>query len=361
MNVGLRYEYSPWLNGYKGQLGTFDPTKTRPIIVEGSGTQIDLSSQLVAPVAYQYFGQYMQTTSQAGLPYSVTYTDRTQFAPRIGFSWRPMGETTVVRGGFGMFYEPEGTSGRVNHNILPYLLSESVNQTAGVIPTRTLANFFLGSQLGSSTSNPVMSPTLTHLKVGYNEHYSFGVQQQFGPKTVFEIYYVGNHGVHLQATNDFNDPTPAAGSVQSRRPYQPWGTITMQSQDLGTTYQSLQTKLEHRAGHGLTGLVSYTWSKFLQFNQSPALGGNYGYERTYSPFNTPQNLAMSGTYELPFGHGRKYLATSNRAVDSLLGGWQVQTIIVLRSGLPYTPVVGSDVANTGVGFATAENPTQRAV
>jgi hypothetical protein len=349
VNVGLRYEYSPWLNGYKGQLGTFDPTQSKPIIVEGTGTQPDLSGQLVAPIAYQYFGQYIQTTSQAGLPYSVTYTDRTQFAPRIGFSWRPIGESTVIRGGFGMFYEPEGTSGRVNHNSLPYLLSETINQTAGIMPTRTLANFFLGSQLGSSTSNPSMSPTLTHLKMGYNEHYSFGIQQQFSPKTVFEMYYVGNHGVHLQSTNDFNDPTPAAGSVQARRPYQPWGTITMQSQDLGTTYQSLQTKLEHRAGNGLTGLISYTWSKFLQFNQSPALGGNYGYERTYSPFNTPQNLAMSGTYQIPVGRGRKFLATSSRPVDILLGGWQLQTIIVLRSGLPYTPVVGSDVANTGVG------------
>jgi Carboxypeptidase regulatory-like domain len=349
VNVGLRYEYSPWLNGYKGQLGTFDPTQAKPIIIEGNGTQPDLTSQLVAPIAYQYFGQYMQTTSQAGLPYSVTYTDRTQFAPRVGFSWRPIGESTVIRGGFGMFYEPEGTSGRVNHNILPYLLSETVNQTAGIMPTRTLANFFLGSQLGSSTSNPVMSPTGTHMKVGYNEHYSFGIQQQFTPKTVFEIYYVGNHGVHLQSTDDFNDPTPAAGAVQARRPYQPWGTITMQAQDLGTTYQSLQTKIEHRAGHGLTGLVSYTFSKFLQSNEAPALGGNSGYEKTYSPFDTPQNLAMSGTYELPFGHHRKYLATSPGVVDAVLGGWQLQTIIVLRSGLPFTPVVGSDVANTGVG------------
>jgi hypothetical protein len=298
VNIGLRYEYSPWLNGYKGQLGTFDPTQAKPLIVEGHGTTIDLSGQLVAPIAYQYFGQYMQTTDQAHLPYSVTYTDRTQFAPRFGFSWHPY-ESTVVRGGFGMFYEPEGTSGRVNHNMLPYLLSETVNQTSGVVPTRTLANYFLGTQLGSSTTNPSMSPTPTHLKVGYNEHYSFGIQQQFSAKTVFEMYYVGNDGVHLQSSNDFNDPQPAAPgttSVQSRRPYQPWGTITMQSQDLTTTYQSLQAKIEHRAGHGLTGLMSYTWSKFLQFNQAPALGGNSGYERTYSPFDTPQNLAMSGTY-----------------------------------------------------------------
>jgi len=349
VNIGLRYEYSPWLNGYKGQLGTFDPTQSKPIIVESNTSQVDLTSQYAAPAAYQFFGQYIQTSSQAGLPYSITYTDRTQFGPRVGFAWQPFGSGTVVRGGFGIFFEPEGTSGRVNRNILPFLLSETVNQTANVVPNRTIANFFLGAPLGSALANPSILPTLTHLKVGRNEHYSFGVQQQLSPKTVFDMNYVGNLGLHLQGTDDFNDPSPAAGAVQARRPYQPWGTITFESQDLGTTYQALQTKLEHRAGNGITGLIAYTWSKFMQSNQSPALGGNIGYERTYSPFNTPQNLAMSGSYALPVGRGRKYMANSNHFVDAVLGGWQIQTIIVLRSGTPYTPVVSSDVANTGVG------------
>jgi hypothetical protein len=348
VNVGLRYEYSPWLNGYKGQLGTFDPTQSKPIIVEGNTNQVDLTSQYAAPAAYQFFGQYIQTSSQSGLPYSITYTDRTQFGPRIGFAWRPLGNDTVIRGGFGIFYEPEGTGGRVNRNILPFLLSETVNQTQNVVPTRTTANFFLGSQLGSALANPAILPTLTHLKVGSNQHYSFGVQQQLSPKTVFDIAYVGNHGLHLQGTDDFNDPTPATGAVQARRPYQPWGTITYQSQDVGTTYQSLQSKVEHRAGNGLTGLISYTWSKFMQSNQAPALGGNSGYERTYSPFNTPQNLAISGTYVLPVGRGKKYMGNGNRFADTVLGGWQVQTIIVLRSGTPYTPIVSTDRANTGV-------------
>jgi hypothetical protein len=154
--------------------------------------------------------------------------------------------------------------------------------------------------------------------------------------------------LHLQSTDDFNDPTPATGAVQPRRPYQPWGTITFQSQDLGTTYQALQAKLERRVSDGITGLISYTWSKFMQSNQSPPLGGNTGYERTYSQFNTPQNLAMSGSYALPVGRGKKYMANSSRFVDAALGGWQLQTIIVLRSGTPYTPVVSTDVANTGV-------------
>jgi hypothetical protein len=348
VNIGLRYEYSPWLNGYKGQLGTFDPTRAKPIIVEGNTSQVDLTSQYAAPAAYQFFGQYIQTSSQAGLPYSITYTDRTQFAPRVGFAWQPLGPDTVIRGGFGIFYEPEGTSGRVNRNILPFLLLETVNQTQNVNPNRTTANFFLGSPLGSALANPSILPTLTHLKMGQNQHYSLSVQQQLSPKTVFDIAYVGNHGLHLQATNDFNDPTPALGGVQGRRPYQPWGTITFQSQDLGTTYQALQTKLERRVSDGITGLISYTWSKFMQSNQSPALGGNTGYERTYSQFNTPQNLAMSGSYVLPVGRGRKYMANSSHFVDAVLGGWQVQTIIVLRSGTPYTPVVSTDVANTGV-------------
>ena len=348
VNVGLRYEYSPWLNGYKGQLGTFDPTKTKPIIVEGNTSQVDLTSQYAAPAAYQFFGQYIQTSSQAGLPYSITYTDRTQFGPRVGFSWQPL-NGTVVRGGYGIFFEPEGTSGRVNRNILPFLLAETVNQTTNVVPNRTTANFFLGSQLGSALANPAINPTLTHLKVGRNEHYSFGIQQQLSPKTLFEMAYVGNLGLHLQSTDDFNDPTPAVGAVQARRPYQPWGAIAFQSQDLGTTYQSMQSKLERRLGNGFTGLISYTWSKFMQSNQSPALGGNTGYERTYSPFNTPQNVAISGSYALPVGRGQKYMANSNGFLDATLGGWQVQTIIVLRSGTPYTPVVASDVANTGVG------------
>jgi hypothetical protein len=360
LNIGLRYEYNPWLTGYLGQLGTFDPTQSKPIIVASHNSQVNTSSQFAAPAAMQFFGQYVQTTATAGLPYNVTYTDKLQFGPRIGFSWQPIPKT-VIRGGFGMYYEPEGTSGRVNRNILPFLLSETVNQSSGIVPTRTTGNFFLGSQLGSALANPNLSPTPTHLKMGENDHYSLAVENQLTNKTLFELAYVANHGLHLQGADDFNDPAPIAPgagvpSVQARRPYQPWGTISMQSQDISTTYNSLQTKVQHRMSNGLALLVSYTWSKYLQEQQTPQqggpaglLGGNLGFERTYSPFDIPQNLAISGTYMLPLGRNRHFLANANRFTDSILGGWQLQTITILRSGTPYTPVVGTDVANTGVG------------
>ncbi|MEG9437312.1 carboxypeptidase regulatory-like domain-containing protein [Edaphobacter sp. HDX4] len=356
INAGLRYEYSPWLNGYKGQIGTFDPARAQPIIVGGNGPVPDLSAQFAAPAAYQFFGKYIQTSSTAGLPYNLTYTDKHQWAPRVGFSYSATPKT-IIRGGFGMFYEPEGTSGRVNLNSLPFRLNETQNQslrpgaTPGQsgIPTRTLSDFFLGTPLGSAQANPSLVPTKLHLNLGYNEHYSLGVQQQLSSNDVLEISYVGNHGVALNSSNDFNDPSPGPGGVQARRPYQPWGPITFNTQDLSTNYNSLQAKLEHRESHGLSGLVAYTYSKFFQFNQSPPLGGNTGYEYALSPYDIPQNLALSGSYKLPVGRGRAFLSHANGFVENTLGGWQLQSIIVLRSGVPYTPTISGDRANTGVG------------
>lgn len=347
-NLGLRYEYSPWLDGYKGQIGTFDPTRATPIIVAGDGPVPDLSAQYAAPRAYQIFGRYITTSSQVGLPSTLTHTDKTQFGPRVGVAYS-IDKKTVIRGGFGMFYEPEGTSGRVNLNMLPYLLEETQNQTQNVTPTRTLANFFLGSPLGSATANPNLNPAKIYANMGTNIHFSLGVQRQLSTKDVFEAAYVHNRGVHLNSSNNFNTPTPGPGGVQARRPYQPWANITFQTQDLSSNYDSLQTKYDHRFSHGFNVLVAYTYSKWLQYNQSPALGGNTGYEYALSPYDVPHNLAISGTVQLPVGHGRKFLNNSNGFVDSVLGGWQLQTINIVRSGSPYTPLVSSDIANTGVG------------
>jgi hypothetical protein len=348
INAGLRYEYSPWLNGYKGQIGTFVPSLAQPIVVGGRGQIPDLSAQFAAPTAYQFFGKYIQTAETAGLPQNLTYTDKHQWGPRIGFSYS-MSNKTVIRGGFGMFYEPEGSGGRVNLNTLPFRLNETVLQPQNVVPTRTLADFFLGTQLGSALANPSLVPTKLHLNMGYNEHYSLGIQQQLSSNDVLEVGYVGNHGVDLNGTNDFNDPAPGPGAVQARRPYQPWSTISFNTQDLSTNYNSLQVKWDHRVSHGLQALVAYTYSKFMQFNQSPALGGNTGYEYALSPYDIPHNLALSGSYQLPIGRGRAFLSHANGFVENTLGGWQIQSIVVLRSGVPYTPTISADRANTGVG------------
>jgi hypothetical protein len=347
LNLGLRYEYSPWLKGYRGQLGTFDPKLAKPVIIAGSGDQIDLSAQFAGPSSFALFKDFIQTSSQAGLPLSITSPDKKQFAPRFGFAWRPLGERTVLRGGYGIFYETENTDGRVNNNMIPFKLDETAfnDQTPAV---RTMADFFLGRAL-TTTAAPSLGPTYTKLRMGYDQHWNFGIQHELFSGTVVEVDYVANKGAFLNGTNAANNPPAGMGVIQARRPYPRFGTINYFSQDVSTIYHSLQAKLEKRLSAGLWYLLSYTFSKSIQHQNAPATGGNTAWERSLTDFDIPHNLAASWGYELPVGRGKRLLNSAGGFTNALLGGWQIQGIVVVRSGRPFTPTISADRANIGIG------------
>jgi hypothetical protein len=82
---------------------------------------------------------------------------------------------------------------------------------------------------------------------------------------------------------------------------------------------------------------------------TPAAGGNTAREKIISSFDIPHNLALSGGWELPVGRGRRFLGDAGGVTQALLGGWQMQAILILRSGRPFTPTISADRANTGVG------------
>lgn len=341
LNVGLRYEYSPWLSGYKGQVGAILPNSPKPIAVEA----INLDAQFAAPVANALFGNLTQTCAQAGIAENCTATDKTQFAPRFGFAWRPLDDKTVIRGGYGIFYEVESSGNRVNHNMVPYTLSETVFNGG----LRTMANFFAGRPIGGATTAPSLAGGYPNMPMGYDQHWSFGVQRQLPANSVVEVNYVGNRGVNLYDSNPINDPLPGPGSIQARRPYPIFGGITYNGQDNSTIYHALQAKFEKRLTAGLWYLLSYTWSKSLNVADTPSVGGDYAYERALSAYDIPQNFTASAGYELPVGRGKPLLSKSNAVTNGILGGWQLQGIVVLRSGRPFTPTISRDVANTGIG------------
>ena len=299
------------------------------------------------PSAYALFQNSIQTSSQAGLPLSITKTDRTQFGPRFGFAWQPFGERTVVRGGYGLFYEQESSADRVNNNMVPFRLDQtSFNDQSP--PVRTMADFFLGTKLTNSAA-PSIGASALEQKMGRDHHFSLGVQQEIAPFTVLEVNYVGNIGRFLNGTTNINIPEPASGGIQARRPYPQFGGINYFDDSLETTYHSLQTSVEQRTHAGLFYLASYTWSKSFTTQNVPAVGGNTGREKALSGFDVPHNVALSAGYELPFGRGRRLLQNANAVAEAVLGGWQVQGIYIWRSGRPFTPTISSDRANTGVG------------
>jgi hypothetical protein len=183
----------------------------------------------------------------------------------------------------------------------------------------------------------------------FARYFNVGVQQEISPSTVLEVNYVGNVGRHLNGTTNINIPSPAAGGVQARRPYPLFGGIAYFDTNMNNTYHSLQATLVRRASKGLWYLVSYTFSKSITTQNNPSVGGNTGREKAISPFDVPHNLALSVGWELPFGRGKRHLGDASGATQALLGGWQVQAIYIWRSGRPFTPTIGADRANTGVG------------
>ncbi|MBS1829357.1 MAG: carboxypeptidase regulatory-like domain-containing protein [Acidobacteria bacterium] len=349
LNLGIRYEYTPFTSAYRGQTGTFDGTQARPIIVASRTNEVDLGAQPGAKRAYSFLGSLIQTSKEAGLPYSITYPDKSQWAPRIGFAWRPVGEATVIRGGYGIFYEGEYTDGRVNLFMPPFLLSDSAVNDQGVVPNRTLADFFLGAPLGSPNSTIGLTPTYTRLQMGNDQHWNFGVQRQLGRHYMFDIEYVGNKGSNIQGNNAFNIPDAGAGAIQARRPFPRYAGFSYISSDTSTTYHALQMKFEKRLSQGLWFLSSYTFAKSLWTTNSPTGGGRYTFEKGPSEYHVPHTISNSFGYQLPFGKGQHFASQSSRLADAVIGGWQLQGILIFRSGVPYTVTMARDVANTGVG------------
>jgi hypothetical protein len=164
-----------------------------------------------------------------------------------------------------------------------------------------------------------------------------------------EVDYAGNRGRFQQSSDSFNDPSAGPGVVQTRRPYPTFGTMNTDRQDASSQYDALQAKLEQRLSSGVWFTVAYTWSRSFQWAENPAIGGDQAWEKSPIGYDVPQNLALSYGAALPFGKGRHFLSDASGLANAVIGGWQLSSIVVFRSGLPFTPGLSRDVANTGVG------------
>ena len=145
------------------------------------------------------------------------------------------------------------------------------------------------------------------------------------------------------------------GSIAPRQPYPQYGGTFSNSTNIGNaSYNSLQARVEQRLSHGLSFLGSYTYSKSLDLQSSGQAGGIvtiYDLSREWGPsdFDFTHMFVFSSLYELPFGKGKRFLSSSGRAVDLLIGGWNVAGILSMYSGAPFSVLAGGDFANVGGG------------
>jgi len=185
----------------------------------------------------------------------------------------------------------------------------------------------------------------------YVQSYFISVQQQLAKNTLLDIAYVGNRGIKLQGFLNGNQLNPSVMTAgKFTRPYGNWPSdITEALNAFYSHYDALQVRYEQRFVSGLTLLNSFTWSHSLD-NASASLEGNspspqdanniaadYG----QSDYNLPVANITSLVYDLPFGHGQRFLSSSNAFTNTVLGGWQISAINTMQAGTPfkvgYTP------------------------
>ena len=329
LNLGVRYDYSTPITEAHNRQSNFD-FATGQLVVAG------------------------QNGASAGL----VSTDKTDFAPRVGFAWNPF-KNTVIRSGYGRFFSYQeirtGDPLQLAYN-LPFFYQPTFISD-GITPILTVSKGFPSlnpSQAIDASVTASGSGAGSHLHAPVLDEWNFNIQQQLPGKILFEVAYVGSKSTHLQTLLDPNqDPVPGPGDIQSRRPYPQYGPFTDIVDRGNSNYSALEIKAEKRLSNGLMFLSSFTYSKSM--NDQPEIccnapwpqnSYNVAAERGPSDFNQKFRWVSSFDYQLPVGKGQRFL-NSSRVADLILGGWHLGGIFTLHSGFYFSPLMGYDPSNTG--------------
>jgi hypothetical protein len=347
MSVGLRYELHPVAKNVDGYNSIFDIGTGKIVVPDGSISKI--SSLLPA----NYVG--VQTASAAGLPNSLIYTDRNNFAPRFSLAWRPLGPNTVIRSGFGIFYDivPETPSA----NTVPFAIDQPSYTNPATNPNVILPLVYPNSSGGPATIS-LPAAVNPHIIIPYSMQYNFTIEHQRGDNA-FRVSYIGTNTRHGDYSYNINQPLPSTGLfINQPRAFQTYPAINYLTNGAGHQYNGFTAEVKRRGTRGLTYQLSYTLAKDigdLERGQSPENAYNRARER--QPWlDIPKNSVTGNViWELPFGRGKRFLANASGFASALLSGWSTSWIYTFRSGRYLTPMwTGPDPA--GTAYTTTSAP-----
>lgn len=284
--------------------------------------------------------------------------DRTDFAPRLGFAWRPLGnDKFVLRSGYGIFYDLVILNANLESELNPPFFSVVLygNNASNSLTIQNILNQPPGV---GSASPSFMSP---NFKDAYMQQWNLDTQYELKNGLLLDVAYVGSKGTRLVLARDINQST-LGGSP----PYPEFGPITMNTSEGDSSYNALQVRIQKQASHNLAFLSSYTFSKSL--DDTSGLFGTRaepGYpqnsfdlpaDRGLSNFNVKHRFVLSYIYELPFGSHQRWL-TEPGVANKVLGNWDISGILTLQSGQPFSVNRGIDQSGTGtIALGNVDRP-----
>jgi hypothetical protein len=354
LNLGIRYDVGVPAYSVDNYWGVMDQ---RPF--DNNGVT-DAGWRLVMPGL---------TPGAGSPPFSA---DRNNLAPRLGVAYR-LNEKTVIRGGYGMFYETgrfkfldqmfwnspgyggvtyDSATASGDSNVPFYTLSDvfqpaiSIEKGTWPIPLGDKGGELYPQQwVQTIDKNSPVTP--------YIQRWSLDFQRELGKALVGTIGYVGSEGTKLTTQYDVNLPAQGVyldynGDFLDARPLSSvapgrWDAIYAVHHNRSNNYHALNAQLKTQNWHGVTSLINYTWSKQMDtfFGESgesgvQILGGQWHPEWSYGPSdaNHTHRFVAAVMYELPGRH------LSNRLLREVLGGWQINTITTFETGAPTTILNG---------------------
>ncbi len=385
VNYGIRYDYStPYLERHDNQ-AAFIPTSAPTAANSTAVYRLPSSKRnIVLPAAFTDLLAADNITLQYSDNRYLVKPQKTNFAPRVGFSYRAT-DKLVAHGGFGMFFgglESTGYYPNLGENF-PFEFDSTFGSSGctrgGACANNgfTLENGFsnaLASGLLNSISQPSLRGSEANVRTPYSEQYNLTFGYGVTNSMVLSVGYVGAVSRHLivfpnpngqiaVTPNGFNGYTdPKGRKVNPFQPFPHFGGVSFTAYDGSSNYNSLQTSLEQRATRDLSFLATYTYAHSLDDAPTP-LGStaDNGYRATNiiginsdyssSPFDVRHRFTVNANYQLPIGYGKQFL--NNRSIVSeVIGGFSSSFVFRAQTGEPITiGTSGFDSVSGGNAYA----------
>lgn len=379
VNFGLRWEYLPAFIETSGDLASFDPSINSIVVPDKFFTTVSNSPLLtqVYTGVEEGFNVCQLPSHNAALactpvvpassdhlPQGLRDTPPRDFDPRISVALRPFNnDRTVIRSGFGLFTAT--TLGPMSFNNAGVALSDLLsfnNSVTNGVPAFQFpqTSYNAPPSLGGGSFEQGNDP---HFKDPTSAQWNLTVEREVAPNTTVRLSYVGQGAWHLPITIDLNQIpasttpyNPVNGWADPRSPYQNFAMLMYAISSGNANYESGLAEVEHKTGHGLSFLGSYTWAKNISNAQGSNAPTTFAGEEPYAVeianrFNlrydrgnvvgTPrQRVLVTGTYALPYGPQRHWTG-GGKVLSGVLGDWNFSTVSIMQTGQWLTPTMNA--------------------
>ena len=355
LNIGLRYELMKQPVEKYGAWSAFVPSVGKLVI---AGTGVLSPADFNSAIQNTGLTNSIVMASAAGLPSSIVKTNYKDFAPRFGFAWRPFGNRTVVRGGYGVFYGADSLYRYLSYsNTYPWANTQTFSATASNPLGLTVSNPFPAAKTKNSgvTSPPGLQ---SHAPTQYLQTWNVTIERDLGLGTVLELAYAGTKGTHLPIRYNLNQQPLIPGDGLGPHLYPAFTSIQMIDDVSNSIYNSGTAAIRRRLSREFFVRAAYVFSKSIDLSsntagvlvaQNPL---NLGAERGRSDFDVRHAFLASFVWAPRWSH------------NLLLRDWQISGTTNTYTGLPLNPQVANyDITVGGaarpdrIANGTLANPT----